>query len=94
MKTALFTIGLFAFAAFGATTVTADPNENALFGLCTAWNANEKGRENGNAANAPPFLWLQEQAKEADQTVEEYCSEVDHPSNNGGGNGGNGGGRP
>lgn len=87
MKTALFTIGLFAFAAFGATGVAADPNEKATFGLCTAWNGSETGRENGNPEDAPPFVWLQEQAEEADQTVEEYCSEVDHPSENGDDNG-------
>lgn len=48
----------------------------ALFGLCTAWAHNENGRENGNAGNAGPFVWLQTQAEESDQAVEEYCENV------------------
>lgn len=55
------------------------------FGLCTAWEANETGRENGNAGSAPPFQALQDTAEENDQTVEEWCAENgQHP---GGGNG-------
>lgn len=75
-----------------ALPVAADPPEQALFGLCTAWGANENGRENGNAENAPPFQGLQDQAEEADQTVEEYCADVPHPGGNGNGNGGGNGG--
>lgn len=89
MKATLLVIGLLTTAGFGAMTVAADPNENALFGLCTAWAANENGRENGNAGNAGPFVWLQKQADDNDQTVEEFCGDVEHPRNNG-----NGGGRP
>lgn len=54
------------------------PNQS-LFGLCTAWQHNGNGQENGNAENAPPFVWLAEQAEAEDQTVEEFCGDVAHP---------------
>lgn len=55
----------------------------ALFGLCTAYENNENGRENGQAGDAPPFQELEDRAEEEDQTVEEYCEEnAEHPSNN------------
>jgi hypothetical protein len=59
------------------------------FGLCTAWDANGGNDNPGNAPNAPPFAWLQDQAEEADQTVAEWCAEnAPHPGNgNGPGNG-------
>ena len=66
------------------------PNDNAAYGICNAWKHNTNGQENGNVGNAPPFKHLQEQADEADQTVEEYCAEVAHPGGGNGGNGGNG----
>lgn len=47
----------------------------ATFGLCTAYENNEEGRENGQAGQAPPFQELQDRAEEDDQTVEEYCEE-------------------
>lgn len=60
-------------------TVPSMPSQ-ALFGLCTAWAHNENGREHGNAGNAGPFRWLQQQAEAEDQTVEEYCAEnARHP---------------
>lgn len=49
--------------------------DSSIFGLCTAWEHNEKGREKGNAGNAGPFRWLQAQAEAEDQTVEEFCYE-------------------
>ncbi len=55
------------------------PPDQALFGLCTAWGANGNGRDHGNVENAPPFQGLQNQAEEADQTVEEFCDEVPRP---------------
>lgn len=55
--------------------------DQALFGLCTAYAHNENGREHGNAGNAPPFMWLADQAEAEDQTVEEFCGDVDHPGN-------------
>lgn len=56
------------------------------FGLCTAWAANETGRDNGNAGSAPPFQALQDEAEAADQTVEEWCADnAPHPRNNGNG---------
>lgn len=60
----------------------------ATFGICTAYENNENGRENGQAGEAPPFFWLQEQADENDQTVEEYCEENgQHPGQDNGENG-------
>lgn len=56
----------------------------ATYGLCTAYENNENGRENGQAGEAPPFQELEDRAEEEDQTVEEYCAENgQHP---GGGN--------
>lgn len=57
----------------------------SFWGLCNAYENNENGRENGNAGNASPFHWMQEQADENDQTVEEWCEQWAKP---GGGNGG------
>jgi hypothetical protein len=53
--------------------------DQALFGMCTAWEHNVTGREHGNPENAPPFVWLQQQAEDNDQSVEEFCSGVSHP---------------
>lgn len=54
------------------------------FGLCTAWENNEQGRENGNAEDAPPFQALQDEAEEQGyDSVEEFCADVGHPSENG-----------
>lgn len=47
----------------------------ATYGLCTAYENNENGRENGNAGQAPPFQELQDRAEDENQTVEEYCAE-------------------
>ncbi|HVM40878.1 MAG TPA: hypothetical protein VM618_08900 [Acidimicrobiia bacterium] len=58
----------------------------ALYGLCTAWHANENGRENGKAGEAPPFASLAQAAENADQSVTEFCTGV-RPGN-GHGNGG------
>ncbi len=80
-------------AAVGAVPSDGMPGAS-WYGLCTAYENNENGRENGNAGNAGPFAWLQEQADENDQTVSEWCAEnTEHPSNNGNGNG-NANGRP
>ena len=55
------------------------------FGLCTAWEANENGRANGRADEAPPFRALQDAADAAGQTVGEWCdANSEHPG--GGGN--------
>lgn len=49
-------------------------DERGLRGLCTAWESNEQGRENGTVeANATAFQWLQNRSAEEDMTVEEYC---------------------
>ena len=66
------------FLAGGATVATATPGPHGPnnFGLCTAWAANENGRENGNAGNAPPFKALQDTAAEDGyETVEDWCAE-------------------
>lgn len=71
--------------------------DQATYGMCTAYENNEQGRENGQAGQAPPFQWLNEQADENDQTVEEYCMENgQHPGQGNGppdepGNGGSNG---
>lgn len=68
-----------AFADHAGTNPT-DPeaigNHPALYGLCTAWHANENGRENGNAGDAPPFAALEQAAEDNDQSVSEYCDGV------------------
>lgn len=49
-------------------------------GLCNAWDANENGRRNGRAADATAFQGLRDRADDRNQTVEEYCDDVEHPS--------------
>lgn len=88
----LLVAGLTLPAAALATPPGGMPDQS-LHGLCTAYEANENGRENGNAGDAPPFQDLQDRAEENNQTVEEFCQDVDHPSSNGNG-GGDGGGPP
>ena len=56
-----------------SNTSSHDVPDASIFGLCVAYAHNGNGREHGNAGNAPPFLWLAEQAEEDDQTVEEFC---------------------
>lgn len=58
----------------------------ATYGLCMAWHANENGRANGNAENAPPFVALQEAADENDQSVSDFCAEVRPGGSHGSGN--------
>lgn len=55
------------------------PSE-ATYGLCTAYENNQNGRDNGQAGEAPPFQELEDRAEDNDQTVEEYCNEnAQHP---------------
>lgn len=73
------------------------PSDASHYGRCTAYENNENGRENGNAGNATAFQDLEDDAEENDQSVEEFCSEVSHPSENhppdgAGSSGGQGGG--
>ena len=58
----------------GANGTVPDMPSQSIFGLCTAWAHNGNGREHGNAGNAGPFVWLQNQAEAEDQTVEEFCA--------------------
>lgn len=58
----------------GAKGTVPSMPDASIFGLCNAWMHNENGREHGNAGNAGPFTWLQQQAEEDDQTVEEWCA--------------------
>lgn len=80
-----------AFADHAGTNPT-DPdaigNHPALYGLCMAWHANENGRANGNAGNAPPFAALKAAADNNDQSVSEFCDGV-RPGNGHGNGGGN-----
>lgn len=82
MKTILILTTLAALAA--PTIAAAEPvfpglPDQALFGICMAWQHNETGREHGNPEQAPPFAWLQQQADGNDQTVEEYCADYTRP---------------
>lgn len=58
--------------------------ERSLHGLCNAWNANEDGRANGNASQAPPFVGLQERAEENGTGVALFCEQVPHPGDGSG----------
>ncbi len=91
-KAIIVAASLLAMLVSSAPALASPPDgmpEPAWFGMCTAWSAHGGNDNPGNAPNAPPFQWLQDQAEEADQTVEEWCADnAPHP---GGGNGpGNG----
>lgn len=53
------------------------PSDNAKFGLCTAFQNNDQGRQKGQAGNAGPFQWLADLAGGA---VDAFCGDVAHPS--------------
>lgn len=55
-------------------------SEDSAYGICTAYENSEEGRENGNASQAPPFQALEENATAENESVESYCSDVDHPA--------------
>lgn len=55
-------------------------DDHAEYGHCTAYEASEQGREHGNASEAEPFQALEENASAANQSVEEYCEDVEHPA--------------
>lgn len=58
-------------------------DDAATYGICTAYENNENGRENGQAGEAPPFQELGDRAEEQNQTIEEYCEENgQHPGQN------------
>jgi hypothetical protein len=95
---ATLAVGALAFGSMGA----GNPHDNGNggppgpfgpnnFGLCTAWEANENGRENsdGRAGDAPPFAELQRQAEEefedSDDPVADWCAaNSEHPGNGNG----------
>jgi hypothetical protein len=54
-------------------------DKRGLTGLCKAYANNEEGRENGTAANATAFQWLESQADEAGQSLEAHCDEQAAP---------------
>lgn len=95
-KTSIVTVAIGAVLAFSASAVAPPPDnmpDEASYGLCTAWGAMGGNDNPGNAPNAPPFQWLQDQAEEEDQSVDEWCAvNGQHPG--GGNGGGNGGGPP
>lgn len=95
--TTLVLMGAGGHAAFADPPTADNLGEHpALYGLCTAWFANENGREHGNAENAPPFQALQEAADEAgdddgtatDEEIQDFCEGV-RPSNGQGQGSGN-----
>ena len=56
--------------------------DQAMWGLCNAYENNQNGRENGKAGNASPFHWMQEQADEAEEeSVEAWCEQYEKPGN-------------
>jgi hypothetical protein len=102
MNTKWITVGLaFAMLAIPPAAMAGHGNGNgnghdsypgfpdaATYGLCTAYENNENGRENGQAGEAPPFQSLEDRADENNQTVEEYCEENgQHPGQGDGGSG-------
>jgi uncharacterized protein YciU (UPF0263 family) len=55
-------------------------DKRGLEGVCTAWENNEQGRENGTVeANATAFQWLKNRSAEQDTTVTAYCEENTSP---------------
>ncbi len=55
-------------------------DKRGLKGLCTAWENNEQGRENGTVeSNASAFVWLQNRSAEESQSVEAYCEDKTAP---------------
>lgn len=78
--TALLLAGGGSALAGHAGTNPTDPgaigDHPALYGLCTAWHANENGRENGKAGSAPPFAALAQAAEDNGETVSELCDGV------------------
>lgn len=59
------------------------PSDASTYGRCTAYEANENGREHGNAGNAPPFQALQDDAEAENETVEEHCEDIEPPAEDG-----------
>ncbi|PSG98046.1 hypothetical protein BRD56_02475 [Thermoplasmatales archaeon SW_10_69_26] len=52
-------------------------DKRGLKGVCTAWENNDQGRENGTVEeNATAFQWLQNRSAEAGQSVDVYCEET------------------
>lgn len=99
MKTTIVIMSIVTAFLLAVPMVSAEPGAgqgNSWFGLCTAHNANEEGRENGNPEDAPPFERLKKEAEDAGHdSIEEFCDTVPHPGGNGGpGNGGPGNGGP
>lgn len=76
-------IALGAVGALALGTMAMSPPDGAPgpigpndVGLCTAWDANENGRDNGRADEAPPFEALHEVAE---GEIGEWCDDVEHP---------------
>jgi collagen type III alpha len=82
----LLAVGAVAFSspAFAGHNGSDDdgPSDASNYGRCTAWENNENGRENGDAENSSAFQDLQNDSEEENQTVSEYCDDVEHPSEN------------
>lgn len=55
-------------------------DRRGVFGLCTAWNASQIGRAEGEAENSTAFVWLRQQGDAENQTVEDYCTAQQPPT--------------
>lgn len=64
-------------AAGNASDEAAEPPEEAYFGICTAYENSEKGREMGQAEEHGVFAWLIEMTS---GLVEPFCDDVEHPA--------------
>lgn len=78
LSSILLATALIAAPAYAGTHAMND--EAAEYGHCTAYEASEQGREDGNASEAEPFQGLEENASAANESVKEYCEDVEHPA--------------
>lgn len=78
MKTYAMILTAALIAAPATLAGSAALNDASEYGHCTAYENSEMGREHGNAT----FDGLEENATAANATVEEYCEDVAHPSEN------------
>lgn len=78
MKMATMMIASALLAAPAAFAGSQALNDDSAYGICTAYEASETGREHGNASQAPPFQALKDAA--GNETVASHCEDVDHPA--------------
>lgn len=80
MKTSTLILATALMAAPATLAGSHAMDDGSEYGHCTAYEHSEPGRENGNASQAEPFAQLEENASAANESVDEYCSDVEHPS--------------